>query len=174
MKPHILVLALVLVGGSAALADAQSSPTTVRYTAGWNMLGIYDAGHFSAPPTAEYLYDMGQYARYTPVPAALSRSAPCAGGWGYFPGASAASAFTPEVGQANGSPLAAYDCPLARGWNMLADPFGGRTAVLPQGAAAFYWDAHREAYRTVGTIPLGGSAWVFTQSDTFIRLVAAS
>lgn len=165
--PAVLLVGVAVLNGVRPV-QAQQTGTTAQFAAGWNMIGLLDVSGYTTSPGVRYTYVNGDYQLWTPVPAALSRSAPCVGGWAFFASPTDAVADTP-VQASNFHAISTLDCPLSPGWNMVADPFPA-PALLPGGAAGYYWNTTRAAYEVVDSIPPGGAIWLYSATIASVSL----
>lgn len=165
-----ILLSVVVIGGMQPV-PVRAAGTPVHFPAGWSMFGLYDVGGYTTS-LARYVYVNGRYEPWSPLPASLSRSAPCAAGWIYFAAPADAVANTPT--QATGfHEISTQDCPLDTGWNMIADPFPV-PALLPGGTVGYHWNQTQAAYEMVNIIPPGSAVWVYSPSTGSVLLRAST
>jgi hypothetical protein len=126
----------------------------VPYPPGWNQIGGPPNSNFSVAE-AVFSYDpiAGTYTNATASAGSLSSAAPtCTGYWAYFAAAMVVS--LPASNQTGTS----VSCTLQAGWNLVGNPFS-TPAMIQSGVTAYHWNG--TSYDTVGTIPVGGSVWVY-------------
>jgi hypothetical protein len=126
----------------------------VPYPPGWNQIGGPPNSNFGVAE-AVFSYDpvAGTYTNATASAGNLSSAAPsCTGYWAYFAAAMVVS--LPASNQTGQS----VTCNLQAGWNLVGNPFS-TPATLPSGVTAYHWNG--TSYDTVGTVPVGGSVWVY-------------
>jgi hypothetical protein len=127
---------------------------TVPFAPGWNMVGG-PAGSSFAVAEAMFAYNAssGQYTNASSSAGNISSGAPgCTGYWAYFAAPMVVSLPATTTSGATAS------CTLAAGWNLVGNPFS-TPARLPAGTTAYHWNG--TSYDVVGTIPVGGSVWIY-------------
>jgi hypothetical protein len=133
--------------------------TTVLYGPGYNQVGGPAGSNFSmAEALFSYNAASGTYANATASAGNLSSAAPtCAGYWAYFAAATAVNLpATSTAGQT-------ASCTLAPGFNLIGNPFAS-PASIQSGFTAYHWNG--TSYDVVGTIPVGGSVFIFNPNTT--------
>jgi hypothetical protein len=141
----------------------QTSFFQQTYGPGWNQVGGPAGSNFGV---AEALFDYnsstGTYTDVTATSTNISSAPPtCTGYWAYF--ANAVSVSLPVTN--NPAPAT---CTLAKGWNLVGNPFT-TPAHLPAGVTAYHWNG--TAYTVTDQIPVGGSVWVDNTAGTLTSVV---
>lgn len=148
-------------GGNAPGPAPAPAPLTVpaSFQSGWVQVGGPATTDFSAA-NALYSYDpaAGVYSDITGSRGNISSATPaCTGYWAYFTSPVVITvAVTSHAGDTS-------TCALARGWNMVGNPFGS-AASLPPGTTAYSWTG--SAYAVVTSIPVGGAVWIANTGAT--------
>ena len=127
---------------------------TVPYAPGWQQIGGPPGSNFSVVE-ALFAYDpvSGTYTNASAAAANLSSAPPsCTGYWAYF---AAPMVVSLPVTSKSGDTAT---CTLAAGWNLVGNPFA-TPASIQSGVTAYHWNG--TSYDVVGTIPVGGSVWIF-------------
>ncbi len=155
----LIVTAVVSLGLTVASRVHGQSTAVGSYPPGWSMVGGPPGTDFSG---AAALDAYGPNGYFTP---AGRLAALCQGYWADF-----LSAHTvPLVGYS----APTVTCALQTGWNLIGNPFSV-LATLPTGTLAYYWDPLHGHYDTVGSIPIGGSVWIYASSSSNVVLQTAS
>jgi hypothetical protein len=137
----------------------------VPYAPGWNQIGGPPGSNFSVAE-ALFSYDpiAGQYVNASASAGNLSSAAPaCTGYWAYF---AAPMVVSLPVTSKSGDTAA---CALKAGWNLVGNPFA-TPASIPSGVTAYHWNG--TSYDVVGSIPVGGSVWIFETAPATVTLTA--
>lgn len=152
---RIIVAFMLALAALPSLADAQSTPVTASYPAGYNMVGGPTGTVFSGATLLEG-YAAGNYF-VAPSPVAAA----CVGYFAFF--------VDPTTITIPPSPETSRYCSLQAGWNIVGNPFSA-AATLPSGVLAYYLSPASGTYAHVTTIPPGGAVWIYSPTTSNILL----